>query len=280
MSVVTPARDRHGLRLAVSPIRRVEVRDASSTGDGSWTIAGYAAVFEQETTLYDGRWFRMREIIARDAFGPVLERLAAGDELVHLNHGHNMETAIASTAIARAGGELPIGGLELAADDHGLRFFSRVDPRDPDAQKLAVKLERRVIAQASFAFTIAREHLAESSTDPDTGVEDELWRIDEIGHLYDVCACAQGAYGQTESYLRSLATSSLGAPVEDVLEHLRRSEASEGGQGREAGEAGDGPDDGRSPEGEGRQATRELELVRLRAYSSSKLAAIRSERKS
>lgn len=272
MTVVT--RDRNGLRLAVSPIRRVEVRDASATGDGSWTIAGYAAVFEQETVLYDGRWFRMREEVASDAFGPVLERLARGEELVHLNHGHNMETAIASTDVARSGGELPIGGLELAADEYGLRFFARVDPRDPDAQKLAVKLERRVVAQASFAFTIKREELVESFTGPD-GIEDELWRIQEIGHLYDVCACAQGAYGQTESYLRSLATSSLGAPVDDVLESLRRSEASEGGQGRDAGD-GDGPEADHPPEGGGRSASRELELVTLRAYSSTKLAATRS----
>jgi phage head maturation protease len=59
---------------------RVQVRDASGTGDGSWTIEGYAAVYEQETTLYDiPGWIRVREEIARGAFTDVLERLARGD---------------------------------------------------------------------------------------------------------------------------------------------------------------------------------------------------------
>jgi hypothetical protein len=45
-----PARTRSRERLAVAPLQRVQVRDATATGDGSWTIEGYAAVFEQETT--------------------------------------------------------------------------------------------------------------------------------------------------------------------------------------------------------------------------------------
>ena len=32
------------MRIAVAPITDVVVRDASGTGDGSWTMEGYAAV--------------------------------------------------------------------------------------------------------------------------------------------------------------------------------------------------------------------------------------------
>lgn len=195
------------LRLALAPIRYVDVHDAQGTGDGSWTISGYAAVYDQETVLYDGRWFRMREEIAPGAFTNVLGRVQAGSELVHLNFGHDMNSVVAATDVAG------IGGLELEEDFRGLRFFARVDSEDPDARRMAVKMQRGVVSQASFAFTIMREELAESGETED-GRIDEKWRILEIGSLFDVCACAQGAYPQTESQLRSLAAASLSGRAE------------------------------------------------------------------
>jgi uncharacterized protein len=202
MSAQAPAPERV-FRLAVTPIRDVVVRDASGTGDGSWTMEGYAAAYDQETVLYDGRWFRIRERIAHGAFTNVLERVAMGVELVHFNFGHDMNTSIAATDVSG------VGGLELSEDFHGLRFFARVDPDDPDAARLAVKMRRGVVRQASFAFTIADEQVVEVGETAD-GRDDELWEILEVGHLYDVCACPQGAYPQTESHLRSLAAASLG----------------------------------------------------------------------
>jgi hypothetical protein len=55
------------------------------------------------------------------------------------------------------------------------------------------------------------EELVES-VELDDGTIDELWRILEVGDLYDVCVCAQGAYPQTESHLRSLAAASMRVP--------------------------------------------------------------------
>ena len=226
MSATMPATER-GLRLAVSPITRVTVRDATGTGDGSWTIEGYAAVYEQETVLYDGSWFRMREEIARGAFTSVLDRVGNGLELVHLNFGHDMNTSIAATDV-RAN---EIGGLELEEDFHGLRFFARVDAQDPDAIRLAAKMRRGVVKQASFAFTIASEELVEELDPSETadGKWDEKWRITEIGHLYDVCACPQGAYAQTESHLRALMGASLGRAGFDPAGHDHRAPAGAGG---------------------------------------------------
>src|SRR5437879_3013349 len=94
------------LRIAVVPFRAVEFRDATQTGDGSYTIKGHAAVFDQETVLYDGGWWRLREVIEPGAFGPVLGR----NPLVHLNIGHDMNRSIAATQIDG------IGGLELSED--------------------------------------------------------------------------------------------------------------------------------------------------------------------
>lgn len=223
--MTTLTREAGALRLAIAPLRNIEVRDTTGTGgDGSWTMEGYAAVYEQETVLYDGRWFRMREEIARDAFKSVLSRVASGEELVHFNFGHEMNSSMAATDVQG------IGGLELSEDMHGLRFFARIDPDDPDAIRLAVKMRRGVVRQASFAFTIASEELVESGETED-GAYDEKWRITEIGHLYDVCACPQGAYPQTEAYVRSLASASLGRSGLELEGHDRRSDAGVGDSG-------------------------------------------------
>ena len=226
---IEPAVER-GLRLAVSPLRNVRVSDPAVSGDGSWIVEGYAAVFEQETVLYDGKWFRVREVISKDAFGPVLGRVGQGEELVHLNHGHQMESSVAATNVEG------VGGLSLRADEHGLKFSARVDAEDPDAVRMAAKLRRGVVAQASFAFTVADEEV--TIRDDEDGKEDELWRINEIGSLYDVCVCAQGAYPQTESYVRSLAAASMG--VYDLSQFGRSDLVSEGRQGRSPKTEGEG----------------------------------------
>lgn len=255
------------VRVAVSPLRDVKVRDASGTGDGSWTIEGYAAVTEQETVLFDLSWIRVREEIARGAFLPVLGRLAAGDGLVHLNFGHDMNTSIASSQVAAN----QIGGLELSEDGHGLRFFARVDAADPDAQRLAVKMQRGVVNQASFAFTIAAEELVEEVTNDPAAVAageplwDEKWRILEIKDLFDVCACPQGAYAQTESFIRTMAAGSLSRSGIALPAEPSDDDESREGRGDEPGHQRRGEEPGADhvapiPVGAG-----ELEAARTRA---------------
>lgn len=183
------------MRLAFAPLAGVEIRDASGTGDGSWVIEGYAAVFETETVLWDvAGWWRCREEIATGAFDDVLGRVAVGHELVHLNHGHDMAKVVAATDVRG------VGSLQLGSDMHGLRYFARVDPEDPDVKAAATKMRRGIIRQSSFAFTVGEESLVESRELPDGSI-DELWRIERIQNLYDVCFCAQGAYPQTEAAL-------------------------------------------------------------------------------
>lgn len=217
--LITPAAAPE-LRYAVVPIRDVVFRDAQATGDGSWLIEGYAAVFDQETVLYDGSFFRVKESIAPGAFSAVLARTAlpAGDPnrtLVHLNYVHDMQAAVASTDAPG-----PIGRLELAQDDVGLRFTARVDREDPDAQRMAVKMRRGVANQASFAFTL--ERWTATTTDLADGREEDDRRILEVRNLFDVCVCPQGAYAQTVSTLRSLAAAIGRSPEGEG--HPRRSD--------------------------------------------------------
>jgi HK97 family phage prohead protease len=191
------------LRHALVQVCDLEMRDATSTGDGSFTVTGHAAVFNQETTLYDGSWFRLREKIAPTAFDDVLSR----NPDVHLNIGHDMTRAIARTG--RSANQ--IGGLELSVDKRGLRFFARVDPEDPDVVALQRKMRHGIIDQASFAFTVGEDE--RSVATGDDGFEDELRVIRSVKELYDVTVVAQGAYAQTNSNIRSLMAAIQGRAI-------------------------------------------------------------------
>ena len=251
------------LRRALTPIRGLQVRAGEETGDGSLVIRGHAAVFDEETVLLDWGWWRLREVIAPGAFSAVLAR----QPLVHLVHEHDNQTAIAATDVEG------LGGLELEEDDEGLRFFARCDPEDFDVARLAPKMRLGVVKQASFAFTIAA-HKSESTFDKD-GNEDELVTITEIGELYDVSICAQGAYPQTDSQLAARNLSHyLGraAPAGPNEEDVAPEEPAEGDPA--------GAEDPVAPEPVGGEPSddRRRQLARLRARSRLAVATLTDRR--
>lgn len=173
-------------------LRDVELRDATATGDGSWTISGYAAVYDTWTTIYEGRGWRLDEQIQKGAFTRVLSE--APD--VHLVINHDMSRAIARTGVTG------MGGLELTEDAIGLRYFARVDPSDPDVISLGSKLRNGVVDQASFAFCVEVDELV-TRTEGDMEIDQRT--IIEVDELYDVSVCAQGAYPTTTASLRARA---------------------------------------------------------------------------
>lgn len=188
------------LRYAVAPITNVEVREPSESYDNTWTMSGYAAVFDEQTVLYDGRFARITEDIDPAAFDVCLREqgITTPAGVVHFNPNHDMSRAVASTKVP-AGAP---GSLTIRVDSKGLFYTARVSRDDPDAVAMAAKLRTGVWDQASFAFTI--KHAIDSDIDDgDTIVSHR--RIMQVGHLYDVCACPQGAYAQTVSQLRSYA---------------------------------------------------------------------------
>lgn len=180
-------------RVVAVPFRDIEWRQSGS-GDGSRILAGYAAVYEQEATLYAGQRYTMKEKISRGAFSTVL----AKNPDVHLNINHDMSRAIARTGVSG------IGGLELKSDIHGLRVYARLNEKDPDVQSLAAKMDLKIMDQMSFAFRVLASGSEYHVTVDADGHETELRIIKEIAELYDVCVCAQGAYPQTDAILRSL----------------------------------------------------------------------------
>lgn len=194
------------LRYAVAPLVNVEVRDGAGSFDNTWTMSGYAAVFDETTTLLDSKFLKLTESIDARAFDHVLstQGIQTAGGVVHFNYGHDMNRAVAATDVPAG----QPGSLELSTDKRGLFFTARVARDDPDGQAMAVKMRDGVLKQASFAFTIGDASYEELNARDDEGEMEALSEhrtINEVAHLYDVCATAQGAYSTTVSGLRSYA---------------------------------------------------------------------------
>jgi HK97 family phage prohead protease len=228
------------LLSAIVPLTHVDVRDPSGNGDGTWTMSGYAAVFNQQAVYLDSKWLRIILEIDPAAFDGVLQTqgLQSASGVVHFNLGHDMNRAVAATNVAAG----QPGSLQLSSDAHGLRYFAKVSKDDPDGVALATKMRDGVIAQASMAFVCARDEITETMTED--GPDIMLRRILEVGALYDVCACPQGVFSQTVSQLQQFAAGYHGhgdafasqghprQPADGGGASLVNSEASEGGVAR------------------------------------------------
>lgn len=179
-----------------------EVRDASATGDGSWTFTGTAAVTDTVTTLYEGRFWVWRERLEPGAFRDVLADLAAADHPVVLNHEHDNRAMMASTDVPPH----QLYGLELTEDASGLRVFARLDPDDPDVMRVAPKIRAGALSQMSFAFRPGE--ITTLIEEDDQGRTIETDTVHSIRSLYDVTVCAHGAYPTTSADLRGLLAAS------------------------------------------------------------------------
>jgi len=205
---------------AFSQLRDVHVRDASETPDGSWIFEGHAAVFNQVTTLAE--WTdSLGTITIKEKIEPGAFTTALGqpDLLVHLNNGHDMTLAMASTDVQG------IGGLRVEQDDYGLPFFAKVDPAVSYIRDAGILLRSGVLRGASFKFTVGPHgETFVQSGDPEGDME-ILWTVHDINHLYDVCTCAQGAYRQATSGIRSRVLHGHTSPTRVDGGQLRRPDA-------------------------------------------------------
>ena len=154
--------------------KAMEIREKD---DGSVTVEGYAAVFNQETVI-GGKW---REEISQGAFSDAVER----DDVVFLiNH--------AGLPLARSRS----GTLKLSEDDHGLRISASLDMSDPDVRSIVPKMKRGDLDKMSFGFIPTRQ-----SWDDDEKMPKRTIREAE---LFDVSIVTTPAYSGTEIGLRSL----------------------------------------------------------------------------
>src|ERR1051326_8710301 len=102
------------MRFVVAPITHVDVRDPSGNADNTWTMSGYAAVKNQQTTLYNGKFVKLTESIDTAAFDNVLkdQAMSQPDGVVHFNFGHDMNRAVAATNVPAG----QPGSLHLRSD--------------------------------------------------------------------------------------------------------------------------------------------------------------------
>jgi HK97 family phage prohead protease len=139
-------------------------------------VSGYAAVFNQETSI-GGYW---REVIAPGAF----TRAIGQDDVVLLINHEGLPLARTRS-----------GTLSLSEDDHGLKVETTLDPDDPDVATIVPKMKRGDLDKMSFSFRATVQEWDESQSPP-------LRTIREV-ELYDVAIVTTPAYDGTEIALRS-----------------------------------------------------------------------------
>jgi len=164
-------------------LRGREVRRVSTTlecrvaEDGSLPVSGYASTTER---AYDMGWYE--ESIARGAFAKTLAEQP--DVQLLINHDGLPQARTTN------------GSLTLSEDNLGLFFNGLMDASDPEAQRVARKIESGLMDQCSFAFRVTRQEWNEEYTER---------RITEVSlDRGDVSIVNYGANPNTSVSLRSL----------------------------------------------------------------------------
>lgn len=162
------------------PVTDFEIR---KNGD-SLSLDGYASVFDAPYEMYGGPpaggW---TEVVDRKAFDVTLREKPD----LHLLINHE------GMPLART----KSGTLQLSADKKGLRVKAPdLDRRDPDVQRLEVKMERGDMDEMSFAFRTKKHEWSEDDTNR---------RLMELSlHKGDVSVVNFGANPATSAKLRGL----------------------------------------------------------------------------
>jgi len=140
-------------------------------------VEGYAAIFNQETVMYEYDGIQYKEVIDRTAFN------AAQMADVVLNYNHQ------GKPVARTKN----GTLEIRVDDVGLHIVADLSGTD-EARKLYEEIKGGYIDKMSFAFTVSNEEYDKKT---------HTRRITGIKRLYDVAAVDIPAYDTTSIQARS-----------------------------------------------------------------------------
>lgn len=150
----------------------VEIREE----DNTVKVAGYAAVFNEETNI--GGMFR--EVIKPGAFRDAVGR----DDVVFLVNHKGLPLARTRS-----------GTLKLKEDKRGLYIESELDMDDPDVKQIVPKMKRGDLDKMSFAFISKIQKWDDSGDIPLRSIEE--------ASLYDVSIVTNSAYEGTEIGLRS-----------------------------------------------------------------------------
>jgi HK97 family phage prohead protease len=139
--------------IAGAPERRAVAAERFETrakGD-TLTLEGYASVFDAPYDVYGGPPYGFTEVVDRRAFNKTL----ADKPDLHLLINHE------GLPLART----KSGTLSLSVDERGLKVFANLDRRDPDVQKLEVKMDRGDLDEMSFAFRTLKDEWTDDDSE-------------------------------------------------------------------------------------------------------------------
>jgi HK97 family phage prohead protease len=142
--------------------------------DDSDTLVGYAAVFDAPSEPMP-----FTEFVRRGAFAKTL------------NDGADVRLLVDHEGVPLA--RTKSGTLILEEDDRGLRVEAKLDPTNPDAQRILSAMRRGDLSQMSFAFKTVKD-----SWSKDRAVRE----LKEV-QLFDVSVVTYPAYEDTIVSLRS-----------------------------------------------------------------------------
>jgi len=148
-------------------------------------IDGHAAVFNQEFVLWEDSRERVVEIVKPGAFQRALDEQQ--DVRALFNHDPNNLL-----------GRTTSGTLELEEDQTGL-FFDCAMPKTQIGRSVYAMIDRRDVSGCSFAFTVRKEHTAETKKNGKLVRRREIQDVD----LYDVGPVTYPAYVGTDVNARA-----------------------------------------------------------------------------
>ena len=187
--------------MAITPetrdYRTFEVRALPQEGgDGQkqCRVEGYAAVFDEETVLYEYDGIQYKEVIDRNAFSGAEMR----DVVMNFNHG--------GKPVARTKN----GTLTLTVDTKGLHIAADLGGTE-EGRRLYEEIRGGYIDRMSFAFTVNKQEYDRAK---------HLRRITGFRRILDVAAVDIPAYDGTSIAARSWAAAE--AEHEHAEEEKRR----------------------------------------------------------
>jgi HK97 family phage prohead protease len=206
-----------------SPTASLRIERRGEGDAAKQRIVGHAAVFEQWTTLYEGRYWVFKEVIRRGAFANAIKEKQDVRSL--FNHDPNFVL-----------GRTTSGTLLLSEDKDGL--LSDTEPSDSQTVRdlVLTPIARGDVTGMSFAFMVRRAEKQTTTEDDDKTIIDcggERLTITRDGEryieerelldldLYDVSPVTYPAYEQTDVALRSMMGIEERAKLMDVPHRVK-----------------------------------------------------------
>lgn len=158
--------------------------------DNAYIVEGYAAVFDEVYTLYEDSYFKLEEVVLKEAFDDV----DLTDVILQYDH--------AGRVFARTSN----GTLTLSVDDKGLKIRAYLGGTE-EGRNLYEEIKGGYTTKMSWGFSLDRNMDIErlESYNKETDKYYELQKIKGITKIYDVSAVSLPANNATEISARNLA---------------------------------------------------------------------------